>query len=157
MSNSLSDSFVSNDTKLLNNDNAGGQHSNGTPGPIINGLNDYNNHDVEKQDVRPSSKKHGRTHSPIWELFIDIADPHNAKLNVCKHCKTLLNYHKKSESVKVHLNNCAAFCKVMNSMEDGTRLEWYPRNKKGATWPVLVAKNVGIMFGMNSNLQSSIK
>jgi hypothetical protein len=32
----------------LNNDNAGGQHSNGTPRPIIDGLNDCDNHDAEE-------------------------------------------------------------------------------------------------------------
>lgn len=48
MSNSSSDSPVSNDVELLNNDNAGGQHSNGAPGPIIDGLSDCDNHDAEE-------------------------------------------------------------------------------------------------------------
>ncbi len=157
MSNSLSDLPVSNDVELLNNDNAGGQHSDGAPRSIIDGLSNYDNHDAEEQDVRPSLKKFSRTQSPIWELFIDAADPHNAKLNVCKHCKTLVNYHKKSESVKVHLNNCAAFRKVMNNMEDDERPEWYRRNKKGATRPVPLAKNARSVSGVSSSLQSSIK
>jgi hypothetical protein len=69
----------------------------------------------------------------------------------------LVNYHKKSESIKVHLNNCAAFRKVMNDMEDGKRPEWYRRNKKGATRLVIVAKNAGSMSSVSSSLQSSIK
>ncbi|CAK9191630.1 unnamed protein product [Sphagnum troendelagicum] len=157
MSNSSSDSPLSNDTELLNDNNAGGQHSDGTPGSVIDGLSDYGNHDVEEQDVRPSSKKCSQTQSPIWELFTDTADPHNAKSNVYKHCKTFVNYHKKSKSVKVHLNNCAAFRKVMNGMEDGKRLEWYRHNKKGAVQPVLIAKNARSVSGVSNNLQSSIK
>ncbi|KAH9555571.1 hypothetical protein CY35_08G121300, partial [Sphagnum magellanicum] len=99
----------------------------------------------------------GRTQSPIWELFIDAADPHNANSNVCKHCKTLVNYHKKSKLVKVHFNNCVAFHKVMNGMEDDKRPEWYCRNKKGATRPVPIAKNARSVSSVSSSLQSSIK
>ncbi len=58
MSNSSSDSPVSNDVELLKDDNAGGQHSDGTPRSIIDGLSDYDNHDAEEQDIRPLSKKH---------------------------------------------------------------------------------------------------
>jgi hypothetical protein len=96
MSNSSSDSPVSNDVELLNGDNAGGQHSNGAPASIIDGLNDYDNYDAEEEDVRLLSKKRCWTQSPIWELFTETADPHNAKSNVCKHCRTLVNYHKKA-------------------------------------------------------------
>jgi hypothetical protein len=48
MSNSSSDSPVSNDAELLNGDNAGGQHSVGAPGSIIHGLRDCDNHDAEE-------------------------------------------------------------------------------------------------------------
>jgi hypothetical protein len=48
MSNSSSDLPVSNDAKLLNDDNAGGQHSDGAPRSIIDGLSDYANHDAEE-------------------------------------------------------------------------------------------------------------
>jgi hypothetical protein len=41
-----------------------------------------------------------------------------------------MNHHKKSESVKVHLNKCASFRKLMNSMEEDKRLTWYTANKK---------------------------
>jgi hypothetical protein len=157
MLNSLSDSSISNDVELLNDDNAGGQHSDGAPRSIIDGLSDYDNHDAEEKDVRSSSKKHDRTQSPIWELFTNALDPLNAKSNVYKHCKMLVNYHKKSKSVKVHLNNCATFRKVMNDMEDGERPEWYCHNKKGVARPVPIAKKAGSMFGVNNSLQSSIK
>lgn len=84
-------------------------------------------------------------------------DPHNAKSNICKHCKTFINYHKKSELVKVHLNNCVTLHKVMNGMEDGERPEWYRRNKKGGVRPVFIVKNARFVFNMNNSLQSSIK
>jgi hypothetical protein len=42
----------------------------------------------------------------------------------------LVNHHKKSESVKVHLNNCALFRKLMNGMEEDKRPAWYMANKK---------------------------
>jgi hypothetical protein len=45
----------------------------------------------------------------------------------------------------------------MNGMEDGERLEWYRRNKKGAAQPVPVAKNVGSVSDVSSSLQSLIK
>jgi hypothetical protein len=155
MSNSSSNSPV--DAEFLNGDNVGGQHSDGALGSIIDGLSDYDNHDVEEQDVRLSSKKCGRTQSPIWELFTDAVDPHNAKSNICKHCKTLINYHKKSELVKVHFNNCVTFRKVMNDMEDGECPKWYRCNKKGVARPMPVVKNAGSMSSVSSNLQSSIK
>jgi hypothetical protein len=94
---------------------------------------------------------------PIWELFTNAVDSHNAKSNVYKHCKTLVNYHKKSESVKVHLNNCVAFRKVMNDIDDSERSKWYCHNKKGAVWPVLVAKNARSVSSVSSSMQSTIK
>ncbi|CAK9875378.1 unnamed protein product [Sphagnum jensenii] len=46
----------------------------------------------------------------------------------------------------------------MNGMEEDDECpEWYRRNKKGATQPIPVVKNVGSMSGVNSSLQSSIK
>ncbi|CAM6025350.1 unnamed protein product [Sphagnum balticum] len=61
MSNSSSDSPVSNDVKLLNGNNVGGQHSDGAPRSIIDGLSDCDNHDVEEQDVRLSLNKRGQS------------------------------------------------------------------------------------------------
>ncbi len=91
MSNSSSNLPVSNDIELLNGDNAGGQHSDGTPGSIIDELSDYDNHDVEEQDVKPSSKKRSRTQSPIWELFHQRCKPAQCQV---KHLQALQNAHQ---------------------------------------------------------------
>jgi hypothetical protein len=43
------------------------------------------------------------------------------------HCNTLINYHKKVESVKKHLNKSSPFHKLMNGMEDSDRPDRYVR------------------------------
>jgi Protein of unknown function (DUF 659) len=58
---------------------------------------------------------------------------HNTKSSKCIHYRTLINYHKKIESVKVHLNKCAPFRKFMNGTEDADRPDWYIRNGKSRT------------------------
>lgn len=62
--------------------------------------------------------------------FTDAVEAQKSKSNRCKHCKSLVNYHKKSEQVQSHFNNCRNFLKLMNGIEDPDRLNWYLRNKK---------------------------
>ena len=88
---------------------------------------DGNENDVEDVDNEP--RKRGRLQSNVWQHFTTASQPQKAKSNVCKHCKTRINYHKKSEMVKIHLNKCAPFRKLMNGMEDVDRPDWYNRNK----------------------------
>ncbi len=75
-------------------------------------------------------RKHGRQGSDLWSLYIDDVNPHQRKSAVYKHCRMLVNHHKKSESVKVHLNKCAPFRKLMNGMEEDKRPAWYTAKKK---------------------------
>jgi hypothetical protein len=69
----------------------------------------------------------------------------------------LVNHHKKSESVKVHLNKCALFRKLMNSMEEDKRLAWYTADKKPrkplSTTVLMLTSSVA----PNSSRQRSIK
>jgi hypothetical protein len=98
------------------------------------------------------------THNPPFGSYpLTLRTSHNAKSNVYKHCKLLINYHKKSKSIKVHFNNCVAFRKVMNRMDDGKRPKWYRCNKKSVAWPVPVAKNAGFVSSVSNSLQSLIK
>ncbi|CAM6024631.1 unnamed protein product [Sphagnum balticum] len=81
-------------------------------------------------DVVVGGRKRGRQGSDLWNLYTDDVNPHQHKLAVCKHCRMLMNHHKKSESVKVHLNKCAPFRKLLNGTEEDKRPTWYMANKK---------------------------
>ncbi len=74
--------------------------------------------DNGNDDVVVGGRKCGRQSSDLWSLYTDDVNPHQHKSAVCKHCRMLMNHHKKSESVKVHLNKCAPFRKLMNGMEE---------------------------------------
>ncbi|CAK9218302.1 unnamed protein product [Sphagnum troendelagicum] len=87
---------------------------------------DYNGND----DVVVGGRKRGRQGSDLWSLYTNDVNPHQHKSAICKHCRMLMNHHKKSESVKVHLNKCAPFRKLMNGMEEDKRPAWYTANKK---------------------------
>jgi hypothetical protein len=78
-----------------------------------NPLNDNGN-----DDVAVGGRKCGRQGTDLWSLYTDNVNLHQHKSAICKHCRMLVNHHKKSESVKVHLNKCALFCKLMSSMEE---------------------------------------
>jgi hypothetical protein len=72
-------------------------------------------------DAVVGRRKRGRQGSDMWSLYTDDVNLHQHKSAVCKHYRMLVNHHKKSESVKVHLNKCAPFRKLMNSMEEDKR------------------------------------
>jgi hypothetical protein len=92
-------------------------------------------------DADVGGRKRGRQGSDLWSLYTDEVNPHKHKSAICKHCRMLVNHHKKSESVKVHLNKCAPFGKLMNDMEEDKRLAWYTANKKPRK-PVSMAVSV---------------
>jgi hypothetical protein len=103
-------------------------------------------------DVAVGGRKRGRQGSELWSLYIDDVNSHQHKSAVCKHYRMLVNHHKKSESVKVHLNKCAPFRKLMNGMEEdkcarGTR----PTRSPEAT----VDNNVDVDVFSGSQLFSS--
>jgi len=79
------------------------------------------------------SVKRGRDVSSTWALFTDESDPHKKKSAVCNHCKERVTYHKKSEYVHKHLNNCKAFIKLMMGMDIADRPEWLDTSKKNYT------------------------
>ncbi len=81
-------------------------------------------------DAAVGGRKHGRQGSDLWSLYIDDVNLHQHKSAICKHCRMFVNHHKKSESVKVHLNKCAPFRELMNGMEEDKYLTWYTANKK---------------------------
>ena len=78
---------------------------------------DDNESNVEDIDNEPR-KKLGHLQSNVWQHFTTARQPQECKSSIYKHCKTLINYHKKSEMVKIHLNNCGPFRKLMNGKED---------------------------------------
>ncbi len=81
-------------------------------------------------NVAVGGRKRGRQGSDLWSLYTNDINPHQHKSAVYKHCCMLVNHHKKSESVKVHLNKCASFRKLMNGMEEDKCPAWYTTNKK---------------------------
>ncbi|KAH6574902.1 hypothetical protein BASA62_002267 [Batrachochytrium salamandrivorans] len=62
---------------------------------------------AEKASV--SKKRAGRQTSTLWELFTDDLDSQRRISSTCRHCHKFLVYHKKSERVKDHLQNCKEF------------------------------------------------
>ncbi len=86
--------------------------------------------DNGNDDVVVGGRKRGRQGSDLWSLYTNDVNPHQHKSAICKHCRMLMNHHKKSESVRVHLNKCASFRKLVNGMEEDKRLAWYTANKK---------------------------
>jgi hypothetical protein len=104
---------------------------------------------------RGTMRDRGRPTSTVWEQFTNDLNPFKLKSAVCKHCKTLINHHKKGESAKVHLNKCRAFRRLMNGLGIEDRPIWYEGNKKWGP-----RSNVGKAFGSSSGSmkdQSSIK
>jgi hypothetical protein len=79
----------------------------------------------DNDDAAVGGRKRGRQGSDLWSLYTDDVNPLQHKSAVCKHYRMLVNHHKKSESVKVHLNKCAPFRKLMNGMEEDKRPTWY--------------------------------
>jgi hypothetical protein len=77
-----------------------------------------------------TERKRGRPSSSVWQWFTENDNPHRLKSAKCKHCKTTVNHHHKSESAQVHLNNCAPFRKLMNGMEGRDRPTFYKGSKK---------------------------
>ncbi|CAK9872585.1 unnamed protein product [Sphagnum jensenii] len=108
-------------------------------------------------DAAVGGRKRGQQGSDMWSLYIDDVNPHQHKLAVCKHCCMLVNHHKKSKSVKVHLNKCVPFHKLMNGMEEDKRPAWYTANKKPRK-PLSMAMSV-LTFSVapSSSRQRSIK
>jgi hypothetical protein len=69
-------------------------------------------------DAAVGGHNRGQQGNDLWSFYINNVNPHQHKLAVYKHCRMLMNHHKKNESVKVHLNKCAPFHKLMNGMEE---------------------------------------
>jgi hypothetical protein len=88
--------------------------------------------DVAFAVASPIPRKRGRATSEIWGYFNMEKSPSQSKSAICQHCQMRVNYHKKSESVVVHLNRCAPFKALMNGMAISDRPEWYQGPKK--TW-----------------------
>jgi Protein of unknown function (DUF 659) len=86
--------------------------------------------DVAVAVAGPIQRKRGRATSEIWSYFTKEKSPSQLKSAIFQHCQMRVNYHKKSESVVVHLNRCAPFKALMNGMAISDRPEWYQGPKK---------------------------
>ena len=97
-------------------------------------------------------KKRGRQTSDLWEMFTDAAEAQKAKSHHCKHCNEMVNYHRKTEQVRTHLNNCSKFKKTMNGGGDADRPDWLIGKKRSQA--KLGQVDVG---GASSSRQASIR
>lgn len=66
--------------------------------------------------------------SDFWEWFTNAEDPQDSLSAVCKYCKQSVNYHRKSEQAKRHLNACPKFQYFMSGSRE--RPEWYQPKKR---------------------------
>lgn len=73
--------------------------------------------------VQSGHRKRGRVASNIWYMFTKEERPATRKSAVCQNCNMKVNYHKKIESVIVHLNKCLELRKLMNGMDIEDRPE----------------------------------
>ncbi len=108
-------------------------------------------------DAVVGGRKRGRQGNDLWSFYTDDVNPHQHKSAVCKHCRMLVNHHKKSESVKVHLNKCVPFRKFMNGMEEDKRLAWYTANKKPRKPLSMAVSVLTSSVAPSSSRQCSIK
>jgi len=69
----------------------------------------------------------------------------------------LVNHHKKSESMKVHLNKCAPFRNLMNGMEEDKCPTWYTANKKPMKPLSTAVSSLTSSVAPSSSRQRSIK
>jgi len=113
---------ISDDDDSRNNTSARGFHA-----PSSSAVADLSEDNPNNNTV---SGKRGRHGSGVWDFFTNDSNPHLRKSAVCKHCRSLVNHHKKSESARVHLNKCTPFRRLMNGMEEDSRPTWYMGNKK---------------------------
>jgi hypothetical protein len=105
--------------------------------------------------VQSGHRKRGRVASNIWDMFTKEERPATRKSAVCQNCNMKVNYHKKTESVIVHLNKCLEFRKLMNGMDIEDRPEWYSGPKKRGAPP---AHSKALSLGTSdSKSQSSIR
>ena len=105
--------------------------------------------------VQSGHRKRGRVASNIWDMFTKEERPATRKSAVCQNCNMKVNYHKKTESVIVHLNKCLEFRKLMNGMDIEDRPEWYSGPKKRRAPP---AHSKALSLGTSdSKSQSSIR
>jgi hypothetical protein len=81
-------------------------------------------------DAAIGGRKCGRQGNDLWSLYTEDVNSHQHKSVICKHCRMFVNHHKKNELMKVHLNKCAQFHKLMNGMEEDKHPTWYTANKK---------------------------
>ena len=140
------------------------RHNDGAPAPLHFNAIDYallrsdsvvrdqDSNESNVEDIDNIPRKRGRLKSKVWQHFTTASQPQICKSTICKHFKTLINYLKKSEMVKIHVSNCGTSRKLMNGMEDVDRPEWYNRNKK----PTRQARALSL-FNASSSQQISIK
>lgn len=60
----------------------------------------------------------GRRRSDFWTLFTELKDPQLLKSAVCRHCKAVVNYYKKSEQARGYLLKCYEFRKYIKQLEE---------------------------------------
>ncbi|KAH8951921.1 hypothetical protein BDL97_09G056800 [Sphagnum fallax] len=108
-------------------------------------------------DAAIGGRKRGWQGNDLWSFYTDDINPHQHKSAICKHCRMLVNHHKKRKSVKVHLNKCAPFRKLMNGMEEDKRPTWYTANKKPRKPLSMAVSVLTSSMAPNSSCQRSIK
>ncbi len=112
---------------------------------------------VEVEVPNPKKKTAGRIRDPVWSLFSEDEEAIHKKSAYCKHCKLMVNYHKKSESVKLHLRSCQPFKKMMNGKDIEDRPAWYPSRKRSSASGSAASSSVPIQSVASSNQAQSLK
>lgn len=88
-------------------------------------------HDSHRMDDRKRRDTTvGRQKSDMLNLFTEAVCPNKLKEDVCRHCKSMVKYHKKPELARLHLLKCLAFRNYVKSLSDVDIPYWYPRKKK---------------------------
>jgi RNAse (barnase) inhibitor barstar len=66
-------------------------------------VDEHKEMDKEIKSVLRSKKHVGRLVDEFWQSFTNKLEPWKLKAAVCIHCVNKVNYHKKKEQAKVHL------------------------------------------------------
>lgn len=81
-------------------------------------------------DSEKKSSPAPRSLTSFWALFTEEEAPFREDNAQCRHCKNVIEYHKKSTTVQNHLRRCAPFRRIMSKVKATERPEWYRAPKR---------------------------
>ena len=120
-------------------------------------VNEHKGMDEEIESVLKSKKHVGGSVGGCWQSFTNKLEPWKLKAVICMQCVNKVNYHKKIEQVKAHLQKtCLSFRKKMMAIEVMEHLSWYQSVKRSElTTPTAKGVNKTNVWPKSSKLSAA--